>query len=148
VGKNRFAVGFQFVDYGSFKETTEYNEIIGEFTAKDIALNLIYSRQLTDYLTAGVTFKPIYSAYERYVSYGAALDLGLHYQQPGKLFSAGLVFRNMGTQLKGYYSGSEGQHFEPLPFDIQLGMTHKLEHAPFRFSLTLHNLHRWELSYV
>lgn len=147
-GKNRFAVGFQFVDYGSFKETTEYNEIIGEFTAKDMALSLIYSRQLTDYLTAGVTLKPIYSAYERYISFGAALDLGVHYQQPGQLFSAGLVFRNMGSQLKGYYSGSEGQHLEPLPFDIQLGMTQKLEHAPFRFSVTLHNLHRWELSYI
>ncbi len=147
-GKNNFAVGVQYVDYGTFKETTEFNEIIGEFTAKDISMSLIYSRMLTDHIFVGATFKPIYSAYERYVSFGAALDLGVSYLLPEKLFSAGLVFRNIGTQFKGYYSGVDGQHYEPLPFDIQLGLTYKLEHAPFRASLTLHNLHDWNLNYL
>lgn len=148
-GKNHFALGVQYVDYGTFKKTTEYNEIIGEFSAKDISLSLIYSRQLYDGLSVGATLKPVYSAYaDEYISYGAALDLGVSYQLPEKFFSAGLVFRNIGTQFKGYYSGADGQHLEPLPFDIQLGMSYKLEHAPFRFSLTLHNLHQWNLNYI
>ena len=147
-GKNHVAVGVQYVDYGSFKETTEYNEIIGEFTAKDISMSLIYSRMIHENLYAGVTLKPIYSAYERYVSFGAAVDLGVSYQNPAKLFYAGLVLRNIGTQFKGYYSGVDGQHIEPLPFDIQLGLSKKLEHAPFRFSLTLHNLHDWDMTYI
>lgn len=147
-GKNHFAVGVQYVDYGKFKETTEHNEIIGEFTAKDISLNLIYNRLIMDGLSTGLALKPIYSAYERYTSYGAALDLGLSYQHPENLFSVGLTLRNIGVQLKGYYSGIDGQHIEPLPFDIQLGISHKLKHAPLRFSLTLHNLHDWNLKYV
>jgi len=147
-GKNHFGLGVQYVDYGTFKETTEYNDIIGEFTAKDISLSLIYSRQITPGLSAGATLKPIYSAYERYVSFGAALDLGVSYHMPDKFFSAGLVFRNIGTQFKGYYSGVDGQHYEPLPFDIQLGLSYKLEHAPFRFSLTMHNLHQWNMNYI
>lgn len=147
-GKNHFGLGVQYVDYGTFKETTEYNEIIGEFTAKDISLSFIYSRQITPNFSAGATLKPIYSAYERYVSFGAALDLGLSYHIPDKFFSAGLVFRNIGTQFKGYYSDVDGQHYEPLPFDIQLGFSYKLEHAPFRFSLTMHNLHQWEMNYI
>jgi hypothetical protein len=147
-GKNHFGVGVQYVDYGTFKETTEYNEIIGEFTAKDISLSLIYSRQITPSFSAGATLKPVYSAYERYISFGAALDLGLSYKFPDKFFSAGLVLRNIGTQFKGYYSDVDGQHYEPLPFDIQLGLSYKLEHAPFRFSLTMHNLHQWNLNYI
>jgi hypothetical protein len=147
-GKNHFAVGVQYVDYGSFKETTEFNEIIGEFTAKDISMSLIYSRMLTERFFVGATLKPIYSAYERYVSYGAAIDLGANYQNQEKLFYAGLVLRNIGTQFKGYYSGVDGQHREPLPFDIQLGVSKKLAHAPFRFSVTLHNLHDWEMKYI
>lgn len=147
-GKNSFAVGVQYVDYGTFKETTETNDIIGEFTAKDMSLSLIYSRELIRNLTVGATLKPVYSAYEKYTSFGAALDFGVSYQLPEKLFSAGLAFRNIGAQFKGYYSGDDGQHYEPLPFEIQLGVSHKLEHAPFRFSLTMHDLQQWDMSYV
>lgn len=148
-GKNNFAVGVQYVDYGSFKKTTEYNEIIGEFSAKDVSLSLIYSRQLQAGFSFGAALKPIYSNYaDEYISYGVALDFGVSYQLPEKFFSAGLVFRNIGTQFKGYYSGVDGQHLEPLPFDIQLGASYKLEHAPFRFSLTMHNLHQWDLNYI
>ena len=146
--KNHFAIGVQYVDYGTFKETTEFNEILGEFTAKDISMSLIYSRNIIGGLNAGATLKPIYSAYERYVSYGAAIDLGANYVSKNQLLYAGLVFRNIGTQFKGYYASSDGEHYEPLPFEIQLGISHKLEHAPLRFSLTLHNLQKWKLNYV
>jgi hypothetical protein len=148
-GKNMFALGVQYVDYGTFKETTEYNEILGEFTATDISLNLIYSRILTDKISVGITLKPVYSSfYNLYTSFGAAVDLGVSYKNPDKYFSAGLVLRNMGTQFKGYYADAAGQHFEALPFDIALGMTKKLAHAPLRFSVTLHNLQTWDMSYI
>lgn len=147
-GNNHFAVGVQYIDYGTFKETTEDNQIIGEFTAKDVVLNLIYSRTLSERLTAGITLKPIFSAYERYTSFGAAVDLGVHYTSASSLFAAGLVVRNAGLQFKGYYLGEDGQHREPLPLDLLLGITQKLQHAPFRFSLTLHQLNRWNLYYT
>lgn len=146
-GNNFLAIGIQYIDLGHFLETNELNDLIGEFTAKDIALNISYARPITDKITVGGTFKPVYSVYERYTSYGLALDAGVNYNNPVSLFSAGLVFRNMGTQLKGYYSHEGVQHLEPLPFDIQLGVTKKLAHAPLRFSATLHNLQRWNLNY-
>lgn len=147
-GLNNFAVGVQYVDYGVFKHTTENNEDIGEFTAKDMALSLLYSRMLNDRFTAGVALKPVFSAYEQYSSVGAALDLGIHYRSQSSLFSAGAVIRNLGLQFKGYYAGEDGQHREPLPLDLQLGISQKLEHAPFRFSLTLHQLTKWNLYYA
>jgi len=145
--KNYLAVGIQYVDYGLFKEATVQNEIIGEFTAKDIALSLIYARPLSDKYTVGATLKPVYSVFERYTSYGLAIDLGASYKDTANLFSAGLVLRNIGTQFKGYYADENGQHLESLPFNIQLGMSKKFKHAPLRLSFTLHDLQQWDLSY-
>ncbi|MDD4967998.1 MAG: type IX secretion system protein PorQ [Paludibacter sp.] len=145
--KNYFALGIQYIDYGLFKQTTETNEIIGTFTAKDMALYLMYGRPITNKITIGATLKPIYSVYETYTSYGVAMDAGVSYNDSANLFSAGLVLKNMGTQLKGYYSEDGAQHLEPLPFDIQLGISKKFLHAPLRFSVTLDNIQQWDLSY-
>jgi hypothetical protein len=145
--KNYFAVGVQYINYGKFIETSDINTELGDFSAKDMALNIVYARPLTDKITVGGTLKPIYSVFERYTSYGVALDAGVSFIDPKRYFSAGLVLRNLGTQLKGYYRNEDGQHFERLPFDIQLGLTKKLNHAPFRLSLTLHNLQQWSLNY-
>jgi len=145
--KNYFAIGIQYVDYGKFLQTTELNEITGQFTAKDMALNIMYARPLNKFFTVGATFKPIFSAYEMYTSYGLAFDAGVSYNDSLHNFSAGLVLRNMGTQLKGYYSDESGQHIEPLPFNIQLGLSKRFAHAPLRISLTLHHLQQFKLNY-
>ena len=144
---NNFAVGIQYVDYGVFKEYTELNDSIGNFAAKDYALSLIYSRPITEKFTVGATLKPVYSVLERYTSFGLAIDAGLNYNDTAKLFSMGLVLRNVGRQLKGYYSDEAGQHLESLPFNVQIGLSKKFKHAPLRFSFTLHNLQKWNLSY-
>ena len=148
-GLNNFAVGVQFVDYGDFKYATELNDQVGDtyFTAKDYALSLIYSRAINEKISVGGTLKPIYSVFEHYTSFGMAVDAGINYQSSSKLFSAGFVIRNLGTQFKGYYSDEYSQHYEPLPFDIQLGISKKLAHAPLRLSVTLHNLQHWDLNY-
>jgi hypothetical protein len=36
---------------------------------------------------------------------------------------------------------------EELPFDIQAGISKKLKNAPFQFSFTAHNLHRFNMYY-
>lgn len=151
IGKNNyFGIGIQYIDYGSFRYADELNtqsDITTYFTAKDIAVNIMYARPITNKINVGATLKPIYSVYERYTSYGVAMDAGVSYNDSANLLSAGMVIRNLGTQLKGYYSDEDGQHFEPLPLNIQMGISKKLTHAPLRFSLTLQNLQHWNLSY-
>lgn len=148
-GKNNFfALGVQYVDYGTFDGRDELNEPTGFFTAKDMSISIIYARPLTSKITVGGTLKPIASVYEVYTSYGIALDAGLSYNDDASLFSAGLVVRNFGTQIKGYYENEDGQHLEALPLNIELGITKKLTHAPLRFSVTLHNLQHWNLNYA
>lgn len=141
---NYLALGVQYIDYGNFSGYDELGQYTEDFTAKDIALHLSYAHPLNENFTVGGTLKPIFSAYEKYSSVGIAMDFGVNYTQD--LFTAGLVVKNAGVQLKGYYSDINGQHREPLPFDIQLGVTKKFAHAPLRISITAHNLHRWDLA--
>lgn len=144
-GNNNYAsVGVQYVDLGKFAGYDELGNYTENFTARDFALYISYARPLNEYLTVGTTVKPIFSAYEQYSSFGIAFDAGISYNTD--LFNAGLVFRNMGAQIKGYYPDETGQHREPLPFDIQLGMSKKFAHAPFRISATLNNLNRWDVA--
>jgi hypothetical protein len=49
----------------------------------------------------------------------------------------------MGFQLKKYDGTDPGD----LPFDLQVGVTQRLENAPFGFSFTAHHLHQFDISY-
>lgn len=142
-GAGNFAAGMHYVDYGTFDETDELGQINGTFRASEYALNLVYSRSIIDtLLTVGVNMKPIFSAFERYTSWGIAFDAGIVYHNPGTLTSVGLVAKNIGFQFSSYAGKREG-----LPFEIQAGITQGLAHAPFRFSITYQNLERWDLTY-
>lgn len=144
---NNMMFGMHYIDYGKFFGTDETDQFIGNFTAKDFALNVMYARSLPLGFTVGATLKPIYSVYERYSSFGVAFDLGASYRNDSVGFSAGLSLRNAGWQFTGYYSIDGAQHRETLPLNLELGISQKLKHAPIRFSLTLHNLQQWDLSY-
>lgn len=143
-GIGSFAAGMQYINYGKIIHALEDGEIIGNFSASDYALNLIYSREVWNNIHAGVNLKPILSSYESYNSFGIAADIGITYADSSGNFNAGLVLKNMGAQISTYTNVSGTR--EPLPFDIQIGFSQRLEHAPFRFNVTLQNLTNWKLS--
>ena len=138
-----FASGLNYINYGSFIKADETGKITGEFSAFELALNLFWSKLLIDStLSIGVNLKPIYSQLETYNSFGLAVDVGLTYYVK-KGISAALVVRNLGSQIKPYTPGN----YEKIPLNIQLGLTQKLEHAPFRFSILYQYLNKWDLRY-
>jgi hypothetical protein len=139
-----FAAGIHYINYGKFIKADETGKIEGSFKASEMAFNIFWSKPIIDsMLKVGINFKPIYSHLESYYSFGLAFDVGANYQSKDKLFSASLVIKNIGSQIKPYVEGN----YEALPFDIQLGFSQKLEHAPLRFSGTLHHLYKWDLTY-
>lgn len=144
---SHWAVSVNYISYGSFDGYTEEDIPTGDFSAGDFCLNAVYSRRLADRVMAGIALKPIYSHLETYYSFGLAVDVGANYYDPENDFSIGLVLKNIGVQFKGYYSEDGDQHREDLPWDIRLGVTKRLAHAPFRFSLSYINLNRWNLDY-
>ena len=142
-GTGNFAAGLTYLNYGTFTETDATGVITGNFTAAEYALSLIYSHQIDSLFSLGINFKPILSQLERYTSVGFAFDAGASWHNSSKLFSAGLVIKNAGYQVTTY----AGEPHEKLPFEIQAGISQTLAHAPFRFSLTLRHLEKFDLTY-
>lgn len=143
IGSFLFSIGYY--DYGTFVRTDAAGDILGDFTADDYTFQIGYSRPYNDKITYGVNFKFLYSVYEAYVSTAGAFDFGASYKDEDNLFTAGLLMKNLGYQFIRYDDNSPR---ESLPFDFQLSASKKLEHNPLRFTLLLHNLHRWNNSYV
>src|ERR1051326_281458 len=138
-----FSAGIQFLDYGNFIAANDKGEITGNFKAADYSLNLFYARPIDSMFSVGATLKNIYSKLGAYTSIGNAIDIGAIYNNSKKLFSAALVIKNVGKEWKTY-----NVVHEPLPFEVQLGVSKKISHAPFRINLTAIHLEKWDLTYV
>lgn len=132
IGENgAWGAGANFISYGNFKQTTEENITTGDFSVKDIGVHAFYSRNLSERWRGGLSLKFLYASLESYTSLGLAVDAGLSYYNSEKEFSFGIALKNIGAQLKAY----DEKRYK-MPWDIQLGMSKKMAHAPFRFSLT------------
>ncbi len=134
--------GVKHISYGTLDETDEFGNLIGTFKGNEIALHAGVSYQLYDKLRLGGNLKFIQSSLDVYRSSGIALDLGGFYQDTLSGFTAALVIKHAGVQLTTYDDNRES-----LPLDIQIGLSKKLKHLPFRFSVTWHHLNRWNLLY-
>lgn len=146
---NYFGVAVHYLDYGKMEYADENGTRLGTtFSAKDIMLDILYARQLGQMFTVGVGLKPVCSFYEHYSSFALAADVGGHFQLRDSTLQIGLALRNIGWQLKGFYTLEGGQRREQLPLNLELGISYKIKHAPLRLSMTIHNMQRWNLSPV
>jgi hypothetical protein len=139
-----FDAGIQFASYGKFTEADETGAILGTFKSADYCLSLGWARQLDSLFSIGANLKTIYSNYyQQYNSFGIAVDIAATYFNSKKNFSLSLLAKNIGRELHTYVNGNT----EPLPFEVQLGLSKKLEHVPFRISIVAQHLEVWDLTY-
>lgn len=136
--RSSWGVAARYVDYGDIRETTVEGIELGTVSAKDIAISGIYAYDLSDNWSGGVKTNLIYSTYARYSSFAIGVDLGLNYYRPDGDLSLSITAQNLGGQLKTFH-----EVHEKLPFNLMVGISKSLAHAPFRFSLTLQQLSRW-----
>lgn len=141
--RGNIALGIQFLDYGRFDRRDEFGYKIGTYGGNEYSVNITWSKELFKYLHIGAAFKPLVSEVDIYKSYGLAFDLGAHFYNPNYGTAISMVFKNLGKQLKPFNT----DNYENLPYDIQLGISTKLKHAPFRFSFVLHHLTQFNLLY-
>ena len=141
--RTTWALEAQYVDYGTMKHTTVDNEVLGDVSAKDIAVGGTFTYTLSDKIAGGVTAKFVSSSLAGYNSIGVAVDLGVNYLNPDLGLSLSAVARNLGGQLKAYEDV-----FEKLPFDLQLGVSKRLGESPLRFSVTMTRLHDWDDKFI
>lgn len=136
--RGTWGLNAQFVGYGSMTETNEFGQDLGSMSALDMCIGGVYSYNLSDHWAGGVTGKFIYSKYAGYTSVALAADLGVNYYDEEHNFSFSAVAANLGGQLKAF-----GDKHERLPFNLQLGFTKGIAHAPIRISVAVTDLTRW-----
>lgn len=138
-----FHAGIQYVNYGDFNLTNEFGDVEGTFQANENAFVLGASRPIDERITVGANLKFITSRLETYNSIGFSSDIAAAYSDTASRFVATIVFKNVGSQISTYTE----DNFEPLPFEIQVGISKKLRYLPFRFSIIYHNLQDWNIRY-
>jgi len=139
-----FVGSLQYLNYGNFTGADASGNLTGDFSASEYALNIGWGRQLSPLFSIGANGKLIYSQLDTYRSFGIAVDVAGTYTSKDQTFTASLIGRNIGTQIVPYVAGQ----YEPLPFELQIGLSQKLKHIPLRFSELLTNLQRWDLTYL
>ncbi len=139
---NTGMIGMQYINYGTFTAADVNGNITGTFSAGEYNFFAGYSRQWHNFSYGG-QLKMIYSNLDQYNSYAACIDLSGTYFDKPKGFTAAVVFRNIGYQFKPY-----SDIREPMPFEIQAGVSEKPAHMPIRFSVILTHLETPDMTYI
>lgn len=134
--------GMQYVAYGDMPLTNVQGQVQGAFDAGEYALGLGAAYRYSDKLTFGVSTRVVNSRMETYQSWGLLADLGVMYHDTASDFSMSMVVKHLGAQLATYNTVRES-----VPYDVRLALSKRLAHLPFRYSVTLHSLQRWDIRY-
>lgn len=132
--------GINYIGYGSFIRADEIGTQQGNFKANEIGLNLGVAKPINKRLSVGVNTRFVSSRLDGYNSTAIAFDIGGTYENPDTDFILGISIQHVGLTLSTYTDAKS-----TLPVNVQLGISKKLEHLPFRFSINLHHLNRWDL---
>lgn len=136
------AMSLRYMDYGNMDMRAVDATYLGTFNSRDFLLTVGKSYTI-GVITLGANAKWMGSYLDSYKSFGVATDVGALFKHPEKEFTVGLTVKNVGKIYKQYTEFSK----DSLPFDVQMGVSYKPEHAPLRVSLTAHHLNRWDNVY-
>lgn len=137
------AIGVNYFNYGTITETDAAGNVFGNTNLNDYSIQIQIAKQYKEKWFYGATLKYISSNYSIYKSNGVAVDAGICYYNHYKKLQIGFLVKNIGSQLKTYSNTGKAE----LPFDMQIGITKKLEKAPLQFSLTAHHLQAFNILY-
>lgn len=139
-GTENFAVGLQYLNFGSFDLTDETGQKLGSFNASDYVFFIGKVHQVGP-IALGGTLKFLNSTIDTYSSSALTMDLGGVFRiNPNWSFA--MVFENMGVTLTDYSKDSD----KSLPFDVRLGTSFKPRYMPVRFTFTSNSLIRTNLT--
>jgi hypothetical protein len=134
-GIGNIGAGILYMNYGSFNRTDEFLNVLGTFSASELALVAGLSTHYDDDILVGANVKYIYSSIAEFSSTALAVDLGVLYDIPSQNFTIGASVLNLGKQLTTYDGVTES-----LPLDVTIGFTKHPEHLPVYLNIDFHRL--------
>lgn len=142
--KTSFVFGVQYLNYGNLVKTNELGNEEGSFRANEYAISLGASRQYGEHWRYGAALKWAHSSLYDKTASAVLADVGVNYYDTESLLDFGIVAKNMGFMAKKYNPNNSA---EPLPFDLQLGISKRFAHLPLRLMATVHHLYEWDIRY-
>ncbi len=139
-----FVLGVQYLNYGSFTETDNIGNEYGTFHAADYAINLGASRQYGKNWRYGTNIKWAHSRLYDKTASAVLADIGVNYFDTASLWDLGIVAKNVGFMVDKY---SNTNPAEPLPLDVQLGISKRFKHLPLKLLATVHHIYTWDIRY-
>lgn len=141
--KQPFGFSIQSINYGDFQQTDMAGNMIGNFSANDVAMTFSYARKQGN-ITFGGNIKFASSVIENYAASAILLDFGGIFKHPKHDLACGIVLKNVGFNVKQFTPTNTPN----LPLDVQAGVSFKPKYMPVRFSFTAHHLYKYDISYL
>lgn len=133
-------ISIKSINYGNFVETDYTSQVLGEFGASEQIVSIGVGKGLSEQWSVGTSVKILFSNLQNYQSLALGTDLAIAYKKVDKNISMSLLARNYGKQITTFASFKE-----KLPFQLDFGISKRLEHLPFRFSINYKNIQKWDL---
>ncbi|MDR1951767.1 MAG: type IX secretion system protein PorQ [Bacteroidales bacterium] len=139
-----FLASIQYLNYGLVEAYDEYGNYLGPSNLLyNFIANVGWGRSLVDSVfSIGANFKYIFCRGTNFWSNGIAVDVSGSYMNIEKNLAVSFAARNIGTALKRDFISD----YDNLPFQIDLAIYQRMQHAPFAYSLVFSNLQKWNLS--
>lgn len=144
MGIGTFWSGLQYLHYGQIRHTDELGNALGTFSAYEGVWALGAVRHFGRW-HVGMNLKTPFSvvSLERYRRLGLAADIAACYEDSAQGLAIAVVLWSVGAELVSPKGRAFGQ---PFPTQIQMTVSYKLPHAPFRLHLGAIHLERWRLA--
>lgn len=139
-----FALGVQYINYGTLTETDNIGNVYGTYRANDYNINLTASRQYGKHWRYGATLKWAHSKLYTNTASAILADVGVNYYDTASLWDIGIVAKNIGFMVDRYTTTNSA---EPLPLDVQIGISKRFKHMPLRLMANMHHLYEWDIRY-
>ena len=132
-------IGVKAIDYGFFDQYDIYGNTNGSFNANEQIFHFGLGKRLNKYFLLGLNINLLNSKIENYNSLVIGSDLSATYFYNSR-FSSTLLMKNIGKQIDSFTSSKE-----ELPFEIQLAISNKLLHLPFRYHIAYEYLNLYNI---
>jgi hypothetical protein len=139
-----FSTAIGNMNYGSFQMYNPQGQNTGVGGANDLQVQVSASKKYKSKWNYGGTFRVANSRLINLNSVAIMGDAGLVYYDTANQLYCGMLVKNIGYQITNYSTNS-GR--EPLPFDMQLGISKKFLKAPIRLNMIMHHLYQWDITY-
>ena len=124
-----FAVGINYINYGTFEGRDVTGASTADYTANDVVFIAGASRPVSQRFSVGYSGKFLYSIIQNYYSYAVMADGGAVYTFPQQQLTVGISAGNVGTVIDAYSKTKD-----KLPSVIRGGFSKYLAHLPLMLS--------------